>query len=189
MNRLRRTDPTKVEPMWHSQYAILQSWFSDESEYSLLQFVGLKGFIISTLLLDLGKGKALKGLLAFSILSIIIIFMPVIEVIVSRILTSSTLWMKWQSWGKFAHAALPLKILIGQMVWKFLAGSFQTLEGFVREQIVDLECAILEESIPITIGGAVESIDTDSLEASTNEESDSDADYSDDSMYDSDDEE
>ena len=182
--------------MWHSQYAILQSWFSDQSEYSLLQYVGIKGFIVSTLLLDLGKGKALKGLLAFSILSMLIIFMPVIEVIVSRFLTSSTLWMKWPSWGKFVHAALPLKILIGQMVWKFLAGSFQKLEGFVREQIVDLECAILEESIPVTVGGAVEDIDDDLLRTSTDDsdsddddDGDSDDDYSDDSMYDTDDEE
>lgn len=142
--------------MWHSQYAILKSWFSDQSEYSLMQFVGFKGFVISTLLLDLGKGMALKGLLAFSILSLMIICMPLIEMVMSRILTSSFLWMKWASWGKWVHAALPLKILIGQMVWKFLAGSFAKLEGVVREYIVDLECAILEESIPVTVGDGVE---------------------------------
>mmetsp|Transcript_5354 Transcript_5354/g.5873 ORF Transcript_5354/g.5873 Transcript_5354/m.5873 type:complete len:142 (+) Transcript_5354:724-1149(+) len=67
LNRLRRTDPSKVEPMWHSQYAILKSWFSDESDFSLMQFVGFKGFVISSLLLDLGKGMFLKGLLAFAV--------------------------------------------------------------------------------------------------------------------------
>jgi hypothetical protein len=60
--------------------------------------------------------------------------------------------MKWMSWGRFVHAALPLKILIGQMAWKFLAGSFGKLETFVRDYIVELECMILEESIPVTIG-------------------------------------
>jgi hypothetical protein len=162
--------------MWHSQYAIIKSWFSDESQYSLMQYVGFKGFVVSTLLLDLGQGLALKGLLAFSILALLVIFMPVIEIVVSRILTSSTLWMKWKSWGKFVHAALPLKILIGQMIWKFLAGSFGKLENLVREQIVDLECAILEDSIPITIGGTDDAV--------SNEESDDD----DDDDYESDEE-
>lgn len=151
LNRLRRTDPTKVEPMWHSQYAILKSWFNDSSPYSLLQFVGWKGFIVSTLLLDLGKGMALKALLAMSVFAAIMISLPLIEAIVCRVLTSSTLWMKWMSWGKFVHAALPLKILLGQMAWKFCAGSFGKLEGLVKEYLVDLECAILESSIPVTI--------------------------------------
>lgn len=171
LNRLRRTDPSKVEPMWHSQYAILQSWFSDQSEYSLMQFVGFKGFIISTLLLDLGKGMALKGLIAFSILASIIVCMPLIEIFMSRLLTSSFLWMKWASWGKWVHAALPLKILIGQMAWKFTAGSFSKLEGVVREYIVDLECSILEDSIPVTVGnGVVDDDDVDPLSTIDGEE-------------------
>jgi hypothetical protein len=152
LNRLRRTDPSKVEPMWHSQYAILKSWFNDDSEYSLMQFVGMKGFIVSTLLLDLGKGKFLKAILAFSVVAVIIMIMPILEIVMSRLLTSSILWMKWTSWGKFVHAALPLKILIGQMAWKAMAGSFAKLENVVREYIVDWECSILEHSIPVTIG-------------------------------------
>ncbi|GFH44775.1 hypothetical protein CTEN210_01249 [Chaetoceros tenuissimus] len=151
LNRLRRMDPTKVEPMWHSQYAILDSWFKDTSEFSLLQFVNWKGFIVSTILLDLGKGMALKGLLMVSCLMGLLVAMPVLEVILSRFLTSSLLWMKWMSWGRFVHAALPLKILIGQMAWKFLAGSFGKLESAVRDYIVELECNILEESIPVTV--------------------------------------
>lgn len=152
LNRLRRTDPSKVEPMWHSQYAILKSWFSDESEFSLMQFVGWKGFIISSLLLDCGNGLLLRGILASVVLATILFCMPLIEAIVSRLLTSSTLWMKWMSWGRFVHAALPLKILLGQMAWKSVAGSFGKLERLVRDYIVELECDILEESIPVTVG-------------------------------------
>lgn len=176
LNRLRRTDPSKVQPMWHDQYAILKSWFSDESEYSLLQFVGLKGFIVSTVLLDLGKGLAFKAALALSVLAVFMTFLPLIEVVMSRFLTSSFLWMKWQSWGKFVHAALPLKILIGQMVWNFVSGSFGKLESVVRDYVVDLECAILEDSIPVTIGGDVDS----ESDAEENGESD----FSNDSEYD-----
>lgn len=151
LNRLRRTDPSKVEPMWHSKYAILKSWFSDDSEYSLLQYVGWKGFVVSSLLLDGWNGLLLRGILVLSVLSTILCCMPLFEVIVSRFLTSSTLWMKWMSWGRFVHAALPLKILLGQMAWKAVAGAFRKLEGLVKDYIVDLECEILEESIPVTI--------------------------------------
>ena len=56
------------------------------------------------------------------------------------------------SWGRFVHAALPLKILLGQMAWKSVAGSFGKLERLVRDYIVELECDILEESIPVTVG-------------------------------------
>jgi len=157
--------------MWHSQYAILKSWFDDESQYSIMQYVGFKGFIISTILLDLGKGLVLKALLAFSILSLLVIFSPIIEVITSRILTSSTLWMKWRSWGRWIHAALPLKILIGQMIWKFVAGGFGKLENVVRDYIVDLECSILEESIPVTMSST-----TGSMEHSSNDDDDDDDD-------------
>lgn len=150
LNRLRRTDPTKVEPMWHSQYAILRSWFSDESPYSLLQFVGWKGFIVSSLMLDLGGGMFLRGVLTLMVLSVFLLLMPLIEVVSSRVLTSSFLWAKWFSWGRFLHAALPLKILIGQMVWKFSAAAFGKLEGLVRDYVIELECNILEESTPVT---------------------------------------
>lgn len=51
---------------------------------------------------------------------------------------------------------MPLKILIGQMAWKFVAGSFGKLEGVVRDYIVDLECSILENCIPVTTGAGVE---------------------------------
>jgi len=190
LNRLRRTDPTKVEPMWHSQYAILKSWFSDDhqSEFSLLQFVGWKGFLVTTLLLDLGNGMALRMLLALGVFSTFVAFLPVLELVGSRFLTSSVLWMKWQSWGKFVHAALPLKILIGQMTWKFLAGSFMKLETLVRDYIVELECAILEDCIPVTIHGDVSDegdVGSDSDEE-VDEEDDNDDDDSEYDEYDDD---
>lgn len=161
--------------MWHSQYAILDSWFKDTSEYSLLQFVNWKGFIVSTILLDLGKGMALKGLLMVSCLMGLLVAMPVLEVILSRFLTSSLLWMKWMSWGRFVHAALPLKILIGQMAWKFLAGSFGKLESAVRDYIVEMECNILEESIPVTVR---DDEDDDEVDAMDGEVDDADLDLS-----------
>ena len=158
LNRLRRTDPTKVEPMWHSQYAILNSWFGDNSEYSLLQHVGIMGFLI-TLLLDTARGALLKSVLVVGILSVLILFMPMIEFIVNRALVSSMFWLRWPTWGRFVHAALPLKLLLGQLGWKFLASSFGKLESRVRDSIVAMECAILEESIPLTVGPGSQDVD------------------------------
>ena len=158
LNRLRRTDPTKVEPMWHSQYAILSSWFGDDSEFSLLQHVGIKGLFIS-LLLDTGGGALLKSVLVLGILSILIVFMPIIEFIVTRVLVSGMFWLRWPTWGRFVHAALPLKLLLGQLGWKFFATSFGKLESRVRDYIVDMECAILEESIPLTVGPGSQDVD------------------------------
>ena len=172
-----------MEPMWHSQYSILKSWFSDESEYSLMQFVGFKGFVVSTLLLDLGNGMALRGLLILGVINVLMALMPVIEIVVGRILVSSTLWMKWGSWSRFAHAALPLKLLLGQMAWKLVATSFGKLEGAVRDYIVDLECTILEENIPVTVGEEVE-VDTEELVVGGGDDNeDSEEEYDDESDY------
>lgn len=144
--------------MWHNQYAILQSWFGDNSEYSMLQHVGVEGFLI-TLLLDTARGVFLKSVLVVAILSVVILFMPILEFLVNRILTSGLFWLKWPTWGRIVHAALPLKLLLGQLAWKFLASSFGKLENRVRDYIVDMECAILEESIPLTVGPGSEVIE------------------------------
>lgn len=152
LNRLRRTDPTKVEPMWHSRYSILQSWFSDASEFSLLQHVGLKGFFISAVLLDGANGVVLRSLLILSLLSALLLLMPFLECVVGRILVSAPFWAHWMTWGRIARAGFPLKLLIGQLVWKGVASSFSKMENAVREYIVDMECEILEESVPVTVG-------------------------------------
>ena len=173
LNRLRRTDPTKVEPMWHNQYAVLSSWFGDDSEYSMLQHVGVKGLLI-TMLLDTARGFLLKSVLVAGILSVLIVFMPVLEFIVNRALTSGLFWLRWPTWGRIVHAALPLKLLLGQLAWKFLASSFGKLENRVRDYIVDMECSILEESIPLTVGpgSEVEEVDLDVEIAEEDEEGD-----------------
>lgn len=152
LNRLRRTDPTKVEPMWHSQYSILNSWFSDQSEFSLLQHVGVKGFFISSVLLDGANGMALRSLLILSVLSALILLMPLLEYIVGRIIVSAPFWGQWMTWGRIVRAGFPLKLLIGQLVWKGVASCFAKLENEVREYIVDMECEILEDSVPVTVG-------------------------------------
>lgn len=162
LNRLRRTDPAKVEPMWHSQYSVLKGWFSDDSEHSLLQHVGFRGFFVSSVLLDGGGGWVLKSLLTLALLSILVVAMPVLEFVACRLLVSSSFWAQWPSWGRIARAGFPLKLLLGQLAWKAVASSFAKLEGEVRDRIVDMECEILEESVPLTVGpGVVEEEDED----------------------------
>ena len=162
--------------MWHSQYAVLQSWFSEVSEYSLLQHVGVKGFFISSVLLDGGNGMVLRSLLLLSVLSVLIMFMPVIEYIVGRIIVSAPFWGQWKTWGRIARAGFPLKLLIGQMVWKGVASAFGRLENEVREYIVDLECEILEEGVPVTVGVGAEEDGDDDVEEETDMEDETDMD-------------
>ena len=148
LNRLRRTDPSKVETMWHSKYAILKSWFDAESEYSLLQHVGIQGFLLNSLL----QGIRLRVVLGLSIVIIALICMPILEYLVNRLLVSGVLWTRWHQWSRFVHAALPLKLLLGQMTGRFVAKMFDKLLKLVKDRLVELECQILEQHIPLTVG-------------------------------------
>lgn len=156
LNRLRRIDSTKVEAMWHSQYAILNSWFSDNSEYSMLQYVGWKGFLVSTVILDSSNGMLPSVVLVIGFMSLLILVMPVFEYALGRIVISSAFWWRWNSWARIVHSALPLKLVIGQLIWKYLAASFKRLDTKFREYIVDLECAIFEDTIPIGVANVLD---------------------------------
>ncbi|KAL7478110.1 hypothetical protein ACHAW6_003891 [Cyclotella cf. meneghiniana] len=170
LNRLRRTDPTKVEPMWHSRYAILNSWFSDASEYSILQHIGIKGFLISSVLLDGGNGMVLRLVLISLVLSVLVLFMPLFEYIVGRILVSAPFWAQWQTWGRIARAGFPLKLLLGQLAWKGMVSCFSKMESKVRDYFVDLECEILEESVPLTVVQEVENYEEQPTNSATDDE-------------------
>jgi len=183
LNRLRRTDPTKVEPMWHSRYSILKSWFADESEFSMLQHVGVKGFLVSSVLLDGGNGLVLRSLLIMTVLSVIITLMPLLEFIVGRIIVSAPFWAQWTTWGRVVRAGFPLKLLLGQLAWKGVATTFSKLENNVREYIVDMECEILQESVPLTVG--VDSVEEEEEDVSDEEEVESEYDNLDGEDFDS----
>lgn len=145
--------------MWHSQYSILNSWFDDSSEYSLLQHVGVKGFFVSSML----DGRmALRSILVGCIVGCIVVCMPLMEHLVGRILVSAPFWSQWKTWGRIARAGFPLKLLLGQLVWKGVVGMYSKLEEGVREYLVDLECDILEESVPLTVGAEMDSEEVDS---------------------------
>jgi hypothetical protein len=138
--------------MWHSRYAILQSWFSDNSEYSILQHIGIKGFFISSVLLDGWNGMVLRLVLISAALSLLNLFMPALEYFVGRMLCCAPFWSQWQTWGRIARAGFPLKLLLGQLAWKGVVSAYSKVEGKVRDYFVDLECEILEESVPLTVG-------------------------------------
>ena len=118
----------------------------------MLQHVGVKGFLVSSVLLDGGNGLVLRSLLILSVLTILITLMPFLEYIIGRIVVSAPFWAQWPTWGRVARAGFPLKLLLGQLAWKGVASSFARLENEVRDYIVDVECEILEESVPLTVG-------------------------------------
>ena len=73
------------------------------------------------------------------------------------------------------------------MTWKFLAGSFAKLEAKVREYVVDLECVILEDSIPVTVGDGSEEVDEENDQEEDDDEEEEDYDDKEDDEYDEDD--
>ena len=157
LNRLRRTDPSKVEPMWHSKYAILKSWFDPDSEFSILQHVGVQGFVLHFVL----QNSRLHLVLGLSLFVASIVCMPILEYLVNRILVSPLVWGTWHQWARFLHAALPLKLLMGQMLFKGVASLFLYLVSIVKSRLVELECQILEQRIPLTVGPGSETFPDD----------------------------
>lgn len=76
---------------------------------------------------------------------------PIWEWLIKELLTSRILWMNWHQWARFIHAALPLKLLLGQLAWKGIANVFGEIYGKVRAYLVEIECQLLEQAIPLTI--------------------------------------
>ena len=149
LNRLRRTDPTKVEPLWHSQYQILNQWFKTNSPFSLYSHLKPLAAALS-LLLDSPVLLAATLMSAFTIG--ILATLPIWEGIITTIVLHPMVWQNWPQWGRFVHAALPLKLLLGQMAWKFLANVFGThVYGRLRNQLIEWECELWEECMPLTI--------------------------------------
>lgn len=158
--------------MWHSQYAIRKSWFGDDSSFSVLQHCGPTGLVLA-LLLD--HAIVLKALLAAAMILAILIFLPILDFWMSRMLVSSTIWINWPQWARIVHAALPLKLLLGQMGFKFLANLFGKVEQRVRDALVELECVNLEQCIPLTVGPGSEVIEIE-IEEDEEDEKDTDTD-------------
>lgn len=174
LNRLRRTDPTKVEPMWHNQYAIFASWFRNgsKSPFSMYAHVPWQGLVL-TLLLD--NPLVLKAAVLAVLTLVLMITRPIWESMLTLLLTSQFLWKRWPNWARFVHAALPLKILLGQMSWKGLTIVFSKLQGIATEYLIQIECRIWEDAIPLTVlEGSME--ETDSMEVDVDDD-DVDSDY------------
>ncbi len=114
----------------------------------MLQHVGFQGFLLSLLL----KGPFLKILLSGAILAAFLVFLPVIEYVTNRLLVSGFLWMQWPTWARFVHAALPLKLFLAQYSWKVLEQGFGHVEHIIRERIIEWECQMLEQCVPVTVG-------------------------------------
>jgi hypothetical protein len=148
LNRLRRNDATKVETMWHNKYAILDSWFKADSEYSVLQHVGPKGIVLNILLND----NVLTMVIGFSICVLLVVLMPIWAAILNRLLVSGLLWNNWISWGRFVHLGLPFKLMVGQWIIGLVNFAFQRVKGKIKDRLVEWECEILNQSLPLTLG-------------------------------------
>lgn len=177
LNRLRRNDPSKLEPLWHSQYSILKSWFDHASPYSIYDYSN-SGFV--TFLLD--HPYVLKSALGGLGLLGLYGTLPLWEWMVQQLLTSRLLWHYWPHWGRFLHAGLPLQLLLGQLAFGYISGLSKKLYNTVHHNLVEIECDILDANVPLTILEGTNDDDDDLnefMDAPMFEEDD-DEDYSDD---------
>jgi hypothetical protein len=160
LNRLRRADPSKVEPLWHNQYHILSTWFHPTHFYSWYRagstvkadrtwYNTTAPLIILSLLLD--TPVALSVGLGAVTLAALVFLLPVWEYIVTALLNSSFLWRTWIHWSRFVHAALPLQIFLVQLLYGLVATVAGSWYRTVRTQLIELECQLLEKSLPLTI--------------------------------------
>lgn len=148
LNRLRRNDPTKVEPLWHSQYAILKTWLSPNHKYSVYTHLDFVGTVLSFLL---DAPVILAMAIGFSVVVGFLLTFPFWEGLIQTAITMPTLWRYWPHWGRFVHAALPLKLLLAQLSFKYISQGFGKIYGSIRNRLVEWECRILEDCTPLTI--------------------------------------
>merc|ERR1712071_621417 len=93
-----------------------------------------------------------------------------VEYLSKRLLVSGFFWSFYGHRSKIAHAAFPLKLLMAQMGWKMVVGKLEALTNWIRNYVVEWECQILEESIPITIGDDDDDDDDEILNDDDNDE-------------------
>jgi len=157
LNRLRRYDPAKIDPLWHSKYKVLLSWFGSDSKYALSAHVPPLGVLFITGLLD--RPWLLKTLV-FSLFGLgFIMALPLWEVLVQGFLLQPFLWSSWPQWGRFVHAALPLKLLMVQYAYGFASQRLGGVYDKIRRQLVEAECDMLQKFVPLTILGDEEEED------------------------------
>ena len=142
--------------MWHSQYNILQGWFGSHSPYSLGHHVGMTGLILS-LLLD--RAIVLRTMMGLTLALLALVCLPILEWSIHKCLISAAFWNQWPTWGRIAHAALPLKLLLAQMAYKSVVRVLLSLEMKVRDVLVDMESTLLEETLPLTVGPGSETME------------------------------
>jgi hypothetical protein len=192
LNRLRRTDPTKVEPLWHNQYAILSTWFQPGHAYSLSSHLPLFPGQVLSLVLD--RPLILTAALTLTLVLTVLATWPLWEQAARLLLTSRILWRYYSSWYRIAHAAMPLKLLLAQMAMRLVQTQFGALQSTIRTYLMEWECRLLQDHLPLTIlesslppsakttatsapmGSDIETEATETVESLQNDEDDEDDD-------------
>jgi hypothetical protein len=158
LNRLYRTDPNKVESLWYDRYTILNTWFSRNNHrqphpYNLYTHVQtLYGTLITTTLNVQPFYIVSLSLLVIGTIVTCIMTLPFLESTMTVLVTSSLLWNSWSTWSRFTtHAALPLQLLIVQILWSFTQQFLNGITQQLRTILVEEECRLLQECIPLTI--------------------------------------
>ena len=117
----------------------------------------------------------------------VLVTLPVWESLLQTALCSSFVWTHWPQWARFVHAALPLKLLLGQMAFKGVARAWGKLYAGIRTRLIEWECRILEECTPLTIvEGVQEEVEEEEEEEDEDYAVDVDDDVEENEVYDDD---
>jgi hypothetical protein len=175
LNRLYRTQPHRVESLWYDQYSILSTWFNVTHPYSLYKhlhhhhphhYTNNVYASMITMLLNIQPSWLVPVLK----LTPITICASIISIWLSPLLVSFTgitslLLTNWIGPG------FPYHLLIGQTISGLLVMTsilyvifrlfLQSLCNYIRTVLINEECRLLQQRIPITI------IETSSATAAT----------------------
>ncbi|KAJ1462661.1 hypothetical protein M885DRAFT_505669 [Pelagophyceae sp. CCMP2097] len=123
LNDLRRRDPVKASSLWYDKYYVDLSFFANEA--------GARGMVLTHLL---DSRAAIRTLVSSGLfVSWLLVLRKPLHFALVLILTSQLFWRQYQLWSPFAHAPLPLKLLIVRQLYVWAVMYYQKMErGLVR---------------------------------------------------------
>lgn len=140
-NSMRRDEPHKISSLWYDQFLL--------NCKELDQHLGPLGFILSSLL---DHKAGLRGVLGILLLATGFILRTPLHFLLIRFLTWSVLWNRHFAWSRLLYAPLPAKLFFLSIIWRRLVVcNYEAFEGWIRRRLIELECDMLECSVPTTV--------------------------------------
>jgi len=140
-NSMRREEPHKISSLWYDQFLLKCE--------ELNLHLGPVGYILSTLL---DKKANLRAVLGACCFAMAVVLRTPLHFMMVRFLTWSVLWNRHFAWSRILYAPLPAKLFFLSIIWRrVVVCNYEALEGWIRRRLIDVECDMLEYSVPATL--------------------------------------